>query len=29
VLPRRRLIPVLALLGLQAFLMQHLLGTVW
>jgi methylthioxylose transferase len=29
VLPRRRLVLVLALLAVQAFLMQHLLGTVW
>jgi methylthioxylose transferase len=28
-LPGRRLVAVLALLALQAFLMQHLLGTVW
>ena len=29
VLPRRRLVLVLSLLAVQAFLMQHLLGTVW
>ncbi len=29
VLPRRRLVPVLGALAVQAFLMQVLLGTVW
>jgi methylthioxylose transferase len=29
VMPERRLVPVLGLLAAQAFLMQHLLGTVW
>jgi len=29
VLPQRRLVLVLGLLAVQAFLMQHLLGTVW
>ena len=29
VLPQRRLVLVLTLLAVQAFLMQHLLGTVW
>ncbi|MEJ7657984.1 MAG: hypothetical protein WKF33_13250 [Thermoleophilaceae bacterium] len=29
VLPQRRLVLVLSLLAVQAFLMQHLLGTVW
>ena len=28
-LPRRWLVPVLAMLAVQAFLMQVLLGTVW